>query len=421
MVNGMNICCIGREFVGGEVVTLPLDSPQTLLDFDVAIIDLDGWNIGHISGSPHTLFALDRRRREILDFLALGRTVVVFLGEFPLEAILPVKGVNPISSSGQRMDFVKNGPEHLKTFWATIQKWMTYLVYLDNTIGLPFLFVSETNRPVASWIKHDRGHLLLLPWLTWNRNPYVDTQNYSNLCSQFLRALTTLIKKLTPPKMEFSLPAWSSQYGWQCEKELREHFISLQKQAAELEKILETKFQELEAEDKLKILFTAKGDVLAGSVIETFRELGAKAEPGEPGRDDIIIEFEGKHAVVEVKGRNGSAAEKDVAQLQKWVSISLADREIDAKGILLVNAFCDTPVVERLKQAFPDQMLKLTKKYEHCLLTTTQLLGLLLEARAHPEKRAELVNSLFSTIGVYQQFSDWRSFLTAPVAASAKS
>jgi hypothetical protein len=319
------------------------------------------------------------------------------------------------------MDFIKNGPDHLKAFWATVQKWMTYLVYLDKTIGSPFLFVSETNRPVASWIKHDRGHLLLLPWLTWNRNPYIDPESYGKLCSQFLRTLTTLIAKLTPAKMEFSLPAWSSQYGWQREKELREHFVSLQKQAAELENFLQTKSQELEAEDKLKILFTAKGDFLAGAVIETFRELGAKAEPGESGRDDIIIEFEGKHGVIEVKGKNGSAAEKDVAQLQKWVSISLADREIDAKGILVVNAFCDTPLVERVEQAFPDQMLKLAKKYEHCLLTTTQLLGLLLEARAHPEKRVELVNSLFSTIGVYQQFSDWRSFLLVPAVPSAKS
>ena len=337
MVNGMNICCIGREFVGGEVVTLLLDSPQTLLDFDVAIIDLDGWNIGHISGSPHILLALDRRRREILDFLALGRTVVVFLGEFPLEAILPVKGVQPISSSGQRMDFLKNRPDHLKIFWATIKKWMTYLVYLDNTIGLPFLFVSETNRPVASWIKHDRGHLLLLPWLTWNRNPFTDPTGYGERCSQFLRALTTLIAKLTPPKTEFSLPAWSSQYGWQHENELRENLVSLQQQATELEKVLETKSREVEAEDKLKILFTAKGDILADTVIEAFRQLGAKAEPGEPGRDDIIIEFENKHAVVEVKGKKNSAAESDAAQLEKWVAGFKEKTEQDAKGILLVN------------------------------------------------------------------------------------
>jgi hypothetical protein len=59
-------------------------------------------------------------------------------------------------------------------------------------------------------------------------------------------------------------------------------------------------------------------------------------------------------------------------------------------------------------------------KYEHCLLTTTQLLGLLLEARAHPEKRVELINSLFSTMGVYQQFSVWKAFLTNPAPATPK-
>ncbi len=176
MINGMNICCIGRQFGGGEVVSLSLDSPQTLLDFDVVIIDLDGFNIDQIRGSLHALKAIDRRRQEILDFLALGRTVVVFLSEFQLEVLLPVEGVTTISSSGQRMDFVRDGPDHLKTFWSTVQKWMTYLVYLDRVVGSPFLFVSETSRPIATWIKHGRGNLLLLPWLTWDRNPYTDPQ-----------------------------------------------------------------------------------------------------------------------------------------------------------------------------------------------------------------------------------------------------
>jgi hypothetical protein len=52
--------------------------------------------------------------------------------------------------------------------------------------------------------------------------------------------------------------------------------------------------------------------------------------------------------------------------------------------------------------------------------TTTQLLGLLLEARTNPEKRKDLVNGLFSTVGVYQEFSDWQKVLIAPAPAPIK-
>jgi hypothetical protein len=346
---------------------------------------------------------------------SIGRVVVVFPCVGNIESLLPIS-LSMRASTGQRVEF--RGPDHLKAFWASVQNDVQYVTYFEKAPGQPFLFVAETNKALATLVKIERGHILFLPWL---KPQHGGSVAYEQACKRFVAAFQKLVEHISPKKTEVSFPPWSVHYGWASERELRDNLVSTQRQADELSKTVIAKSKQLEAEERLKILFTAKGDDLADAVTEVFQELGAKAEPGEPGRDDIIIEFEGKHAVVEVKGRNGSAAEKDVAQLQKWVSISLADREIDAKGILLVNAFCDTPIAERVEPAFPDQMLKLAKKYEHCLLTTTQLLGLLLEARVHPEKRVELVNSLFSTIGVYQQFSDWRTFLTTSVAATAKS
>jgi hypothetical protein len=406
----MIIGSIGREIIHEQVKTIDLVSMQTLLDFDALFIF--GPEIGPIE-NPR---AFSDRRSQILEFLQLGRIVVVFTCVGNIRDLLPVSDLKMQPSSGRRVEF--KGPDYLRTFWATIQNDMQYLAYFEKPPGQPFLFVAETNKALATLMKIERGYVLFLPWLNLAQCLH---SVYEQKCKRFVAAFQKLAEHVSPRKTTISFPPWSIHYGWQSERELRDKLVSTQRQADDLSKTITAKSKQLEAEERLKILFTAKGDDLADAVTEVFQGLGAKAETGEPGRDDIIIEFEGKHAVVEVKGRNGSAAEKDVAQLQKWVSISLADREIDAKGILLVNAFCDTPVVARVEQAFPDQMLKLAKKYEHCLLTTTQLLGLLLEARAHPEKRVELVNSLFSTIGVYQQFSDWWTFLTAPVAATAKS
>jgi hypothetical protein len=101
---------------------------------------------------------------------------------------------------------------------------------------------------------------------------------------------------------------------------LRKDLVSFQKQAEEIAIHIKTRTLELDIEDRLKILFVGKGDVLVDVVIDVFRELGAKANQGEPGRDDVIVEFEGKHAVIEVKGKKSSAAESDAAQLEKWVA-----------------------------------------------------------------------------------------------------
>ena len=288
---------------------------------------------------------------------------------------------------------------------------MQFTAYFGKCPGQPFLFVPATNKAVATLMKHEGGHIILLPWL----KPYNGNQSaYQQICARFVTAFQKLNERLAPKKPNLSLPSWSINYGWDREHKLRENLQSLQMKSGEISKQIITTSCELEIEDKLKVLFTGTGDILADTVISVFQELGIKANPGEPGRDDIIAEFESKHAVIEVKGKKSSAAESDAAQLEKWVAGFKEEKGTEAKGILLVNAHCETPLAERTNPAFPHQMLKYSTQREHCLMTATQLLGLLLEARANPQKKADLVNGLFSTVGIYPQFVDWRTFLIAP-------
>lgn len=293
---------------------------------------------------------------------------------------------------------------------------MEYLAYFEGMEGTPFLYISETEKPVATWIRHGRGNILLMPWLI-DRGNFEKNLRYQATCSEFLEILASTVAQLNPKDPVYALPTWTSNYSWEREKHLRNELASAKKRVDELEKAIAEKSHHLASEEDLKILFSAKGDALVDEVIKVFRELGIKAEHGKTGRDDIVIRFKSKNAVVEVKGKKKSAAEEDAAQLEKWVSGFKADKGIDPKGILLIDAFCETPLVKRKEPAFPHQMLKYSAQREHCLMTTTQLLGLLLEARAHPEKREDLVNSIFSTIGVFQQFSDWTKFLVSSTKA----
>lgn len=405
----MNICSMGISFASGAT-EISYASTRTILEFDAVI-----FGSGEIVVEDENLRAINFRHAEFLEFLALGRTIVVLTASLNIETFIPVQNLELQPISGDRVDV--SGPDHLKAFWESVKVDMQFLAHFGSSPGQPFLFVPATKKAVATLIKFNGGHLLFIPWLKLNERYPSKHQEQSE---RFLAAFKKLNAHLAPKKSAVSLPVWSKYYGWERERELSESLLSLQKQSDQIAKQIGIKTVELEIEDKLKILFTGKGDALVDVVMDVFKELGAKANPGEPGRDDVVIEFEGKYAVIEVKGKKSSAAESDAAQLEKWVAGFKEEKGFDPKGILLIDAHCETPLMERTEDAFPHQMLKYSTQREHCLITTTQLLGLLLKARTNPEKRKDLVNGLFSTVGVYQEFLDWRKFLTAPAPTSAK-
>lgn len=400
----MNYCSIGRPFGHKFVTNIEFHSTETILVFDAAFIDCAA-----IANYDEQEQIAQIRRNEFSEFLASGRTIVVFSRTINLKIFLPIEKAKVIPISGHLVDF--KGPDYLKTFWNAIKGSMKYFTCFEEPLGLPFLYVHSTTKVVASLCKYQRGHIIFLPWM--DISPLGSVNEHNN--ATFVNAFQNLNQHLVPQKSVGEPPAWSAHYGWQYEHQLRDELIDLQKKQEALETAIKKTTNALDSEDKLKILFTAKGDILLDVVIEIFRSIGAKADRGEPGRDDIIIEFEGKSAVAEVKGKKKSAAEEDAAQLEKWVAGFKSEKGNDPKGILLVNAFCDTPLAERNDEAFPHQMLKYSKQREHCLMTTLQLLGLILEVRAHPESRIELVTSIFTTVGVYQQFSDWKKFLISKV------
>ena len=409
----MLIGSIGRSFGQQGVGVIDIHSHRTLLDFDIVLLDLAALAADlkkHSNAEPH-----QRRRAEIEELLRLGRTVVAFLAPYSLDLLLPIKGVTAIASVGSRTDF--KGPDQFKEFWKAVEGIMHFEAYLNAPVGRGLLYILETERIIGSWLQVGTGNLIFLPSLPAERPNY---SSYEDACELFIRSLKTLISKLTPQQSDYVLPKWSLNYGWEKETQLTKDLGELQRQATDLERNIEESKKALVLENRLKFLLAAKGDVLAEAVIEVLKELGIKVQKGEPGRDDLILEFDRLSAVVEVKGKKASAAEADAAQLEKWVAGFKEENDADAKGILLVNAFCETPLVERTQPAFPHQMLKYSTQREHCLVTTTQLLGLLFEARAYPEKRMDLVNSLFSAVGIYQEFSDWRRFLIVPPATPAK-
>jgi len=185
----------------------------------------------------------------------------------------------------------------------------------------------------------------------------------------------------------------------------------MQKKLLELDEQLKNEKEILAEQQQKKIMFTGTGKELEGSIETICRELGLEILEVQENRDDLIVKFNDRIAVMEIKGVSGTAAEKHASQLEKWVSAYHEEYGIFPKGVLVVNGYKDTQLSDRTAEIFPNQMLPYSQRREHCLITSTQLLGLYFEAVKHPEKKNELVESLFNTIGVYQDFKNWTGFV----------
>jgi len=244
----MNIGSLGRLVVGATEIQF--DSTRTILDFDAVFVDSAAILQGIVKFAQATAF----RRSEFLEFLALGRTIVVFTVPLQLEVFLPIQPAGLKSKSGTRMDF--KGQDHLKAFWRAVEPDMQFLAYFETPPGRPFLFIAETDKPVATLVQHDKGHLLFLPYL----QPHTTSHSvYRERCERFIAAFEGLNSHLAPKRAAVELPAWSAHFGWERERELRTNLLSLQTQADDISNKIITTTSDLAIEDKLKVLFSGKG------------------------------------------------------------------------------------------------------------------------------------------------------------------
>jgi hypothetical protein len=199
---------------------------------------------------------------------------------------------------------------------------------------------------------------------------------------------------------EVAWPDWVDGYQFQSEID-RAPAIADRK--AEIERIqaeLDDLNLEQLADREWKLLIVGSGTPLEEAVASAFTLLGFELEPTTPGRTDLRTTYKGAHAVIEVKGLTKSAAEGNCAQLEKWV----AEEKIaghDAKGILVINAWLNKPLLERTQSAFPDQMRPYAQQRNHCLLTGLQLLNIARTAVAEPDRVEELAALLLNTTGCH--------------------
>lgn len=425
--------------------------PRGLLDRYDTSTQYRGCTCLSDNGTANFLRDEKRRAREMHDYLALGRLIVVLVpppitfyvatGETQNEGtaakprirrIVTARSVGGLIPGGATLtaasgtSFKTVGDSSFSAFWNAVGDQFSYVSILDG-VDTPLLTIKGTEHVVAGLVTVESGKVLLLPerYFFGPSDDFAeeveDKENEEELWDKeqeridrecdgdLLDALFELANDLVDGPNE-ALPSWSERFLLPRESDA---VLAVEKAAQKADSALQAVEQanlDLVETRKWKRLVSGTGSELERAVEAALAHLGCTVDEGEAGRADRIVRWKKKVAVIEVKGLTKSAGEKNAAQLEKWVSEYTVDVGTPPKGLLVVNAWRSAPLDERDKPAFPDQMLAYSEQRNHCLLTTAQLLAAI-AAGTSVKKREAFIKGLFETKGVLQGWN-WDGAIT---------
>jgi len=231
---------------------------------------------------------------------------------------------------------------------------------------------------------------------------------------QLINSLNVLLEDTKRSIGDFRLPSWCNSYTLPTpahEFELRGDIQNLEKEInSTKDKISKHKDLTWKSEQR-KILFAGTGKEIEDQVKDILEEMGFTFMEGLQDGEGLIFKYNDRIIVVEIKGVPGSALEKHAIQLEKGMIEYYSSHEVMPKGVLVVNVYKDTPLYERNGTPFPSNLISYSEKRDHCLITGLQLLGLYLDCKNNPDKKAQVIASIFSNSGVFGYYQDWRGFL----------
>jgi len=350
---------------------------------------------------------IESRKKELDEYFKIGRTLVITNPIFHKYEYKFKNGeenkvldfINCIDIPKPKIKMV-NG-ENMQTinetfvskYYLNNKKKLRYILKITKSSGIPLMFIKDTNYLVSEFYKVNKGYILILPDILSLNSPAES--------EPFINSTIELIENLDKIKIDspLEIPDWVKKYTLDGELKEKEKELKLLEKLKTTQDSIEKTRENLSNFNFLKALFSANGNTLEDAVKFVFEEFGFDFIDSKANRDDLIFEVDKKIAVVEIKGLTKSAAEKNSAQLQKWVTNYHLDNDYNPKGILIVNTFKNEKLENRTTDDFPNQMLNYSNKMEHCLLTGIQLLCIYLDFKADKIKKTEIVKLLFDTIG----------------------
>lgn len=392
----MEVAQIALNFPS-PVESIPYLSNNNLLDFDLLLINSDYLlSLGH-GHKPEVL----QWKTKLEEFSRIKPFPIVYTVPISktqynvkLSDVAPVPAFITTSESGRSVRVVENTP-----FTGIMEKYFSQFRYHSYILEPPGKTILETVHK-KNTLAFYGGNCLFLP-ISDNK---LQTQ-------EFLDHLVKAIRSASQGLWELELPEWANGFSLPQEQSLKSAIRKFTEEINNLKVMISDQERNLNNLLRHKLLFTAAGKILENEVARLLRDLGFEILNSEEGREDLIVKFDKKIAVIEIKGTRKSAAEKHAAQLEKWSANYLAENGNSAKPILIINTFRDQPLHLRPEISFPPQMLKYSEARSHCLITTIQLLTLFFHITENPSSKELLIDEMFDTVGVYERFPNWKDFI----------
>lgn len=384
-------------------------SNKTVLEHDLILIDPHYMTLNS-HGTDYSKYL--ERKHQLEDFIRFKNTPLVFfmpvpekirviheraIKEMPFHYFVPVPELSTEVREGKEINVLPATP-----FSDLMEKFKDHFHYLSYFKGNPGKIIAETPHtrfPLAFW---DYNCVFLPSPITTIRR----------IEREFFKDLKEALVSVRSEIEQSALSEWTNRFYLFNESQIKKEILQHQREIDHLSVVVKEKENTLDDIKKYKYLFASSGNALEAAVKDVLMKIGFEILQGEEYREDLIIKYDNKIAVVEIKGVSGSAAEKHAAQLEKWAASYLAKTGVAPKPLLIVNAFKDLSLDQRTEKPFPHQMLSYSKSRHHCLLTTVQLFGILNDILENVEKKDPLIASIFSTSGLYEGFDEWASFIT---------
>lgn len=400
-----HIAEIGEYFQNAE--SFDFLSDQNLQEYDLIILDTD-WLAHELNGQ--LLKRIEKRFNDLKEFSKAKNIPIVILWSNSIDSYLPTGKNDAVKLSKLLgIDFIGH-PEVGKKIEVKQDTILSDFITRNiNSFDYQIAFTQHAGKSIGN-PKSKKNSSIGFYTPDFIFLPSINEEGLDNH-EEFLEQLYRLCQSVRKNETEIILPDWSSSYLLPGEQSDLEKMKEIETAIANLESEKSKQEDKLKEYFYLKQLWVGSGSTLENVVRKVFEEIGFSILQPSSNRDDIIMKWNDRVIIAEIKGLNKSAAEKNSAQLEKWVVTYFSEHGIQPKGFLVVNTFRDSPLTERKFDSFPNQMLDFATRREHCMFTTLQLCCLLIYIRRNPENREAAIIKLITTVGIFEDFQDWSNYI----------
>ena len=199
-----------------------------------------------------------------------------------------------------------------------------------------------------------------------------------------------------------SAPAWVAEFKVHGEEEKVGEIDELRAEKQEIEERIKSIENEKGEIIRFKELLYEDSNPLRDIVWDTLEEIGFKVNKYDQNKEDGSIEEDGNIMLLEVKGKNKSAARRDLRELDDWIEEYLEREGREPAGLLVVNHYRLTHPNERddpFPHDFKNYLARIGSRL--CVITTLQLFDIYCRIKENALSKKVIRKRIMENRGIF--------------------